>query len=393
VQALSHTTSPVPRALLVVDALDECNRIGDCEGGQLVPLLVGCLGGVPFSLKVFITSRDEPSIRRMFDSLPVQHVHQAALHVDVKEEMANADIELYLYDRLCSIPNTPKGPEWPPPAAITELTRRAKGLFVYAVTITGYIQSDSLGDSPNDLLENVLSMSPANAQYHYQDLDALYLKVLDKPTYSTKNKQHLRERIRDAAASLVLAQEPLSWNAMFNLTGLPISALKALSSVILESSEGKIRPFHASFREFLVDATRCTDPAYVVDVAHHHERLARRCLILMNEALRYNICDLSQPGTPNHKLRDLESALQRVASAELRYACVHWAAHLAQATSLDFRLRDELTRFCKEHLLHWFEVMSLISRLSACDEILAAARAWVKASVNCPHVLSKTEAD
>jgi WD40 repeat protein len=390
VQALSHTTSPVPRALLVVDALDECGRIGDCEGGLLVPLLVECLGRLPFSVKVFITSRDEPSICRMFDSLLAEHsMHKAALHIDIEEKIVNADIELYLYDKLGSMTDVPSEPAWPPPAAITEITRRANGLFVYAVTIAEYIQSDSLGDPPVTLLDDVLSTSPVNAQYHYQDLDILYLKVLDKPAAGRKNTDHLRERIRDAAASVVLAQEPLSWNALSNLTGLPTATLKVLSSVILESSDGKIRPFHASFADFIVDEKRCTNPVHLVNVTHHHRRLAGRCLAFMNKALRYDICDLSQPGTRNEELPNLERVLQSAAPAELRYACTHWAAHLSQASSPDTHLLDELAIFCREHLLHWFEVMSLITRLSACDEILAATLRWCKASVDCLHARGK----
>jgi hypothetical protein len=73
--------------------------------------------------------------------------------------------------------------------------------------------------------------------------------------------------------------------------------------------------------------------------------------------------------------------LQDAAPAELRYACVHWAAHLSQARSPGSLLHDELTKFCKEHILHWIEVMSLISRLFVCDDILAAALKWCKASV------------
>jgi hypothetical protein len=394
VQALSHTTSPVPRAVLVMDALDECEKIGDCEGGRLVPLLVGCLRQLPFSLKVFITSRDEPSITQMFDALPVQHsMHKSALHIDIEEKIVNADIELYLYNKLRSM--SPDEPAWPPAAAITELTHRSSGLFVYAVTIIEYIQKHRFGDAPIDLLNEVLSTSLVDTQYHYQYLDSLYLKVLDKPaataaTAGGGNLDRLRERIRDAAASVVLAQEPLSWRALSTLTNLHMSALKVLSSIILESSDGKIRPFHASFADFIVDDKRCKEPAYLVDAAQHHERLARRCLIVMNEALRYDICNLSGPGTPNDHLPDLERVLQNAVPAELRYACIHWAAHLSQATSLDSRLRDELTKFCEEHLLHWLEVMSIISRLSACDDILAAVLRWCKASVSCSCGLSKT---
>jgi hypothetical protein len=392
VRALSHTTAPVPRALLVVDALDECNKIDDCEGGALVPLLVECLHQLPFSLKLFITSRDEPSIRRMVDSLPAQYsMRKAALHIDIEEKIVNADIELYLYQKLRSI--SPDEHAWPPAAAIKELTHRASGLFVYAVTIVKYIRSDSIVVTPAALLNEVLSTSRMDGQSRYGDLDSLYLKVLDKAGTAPDggSSDRLRAGIRDAAASLVLAKEPLSWRALAILADLPMTALEVLNSIILESSDGKIRPFHASFEDFIVDENRCRDRAYRVDASHHHERLARRCLTLMKESLRYDICALSEPGTPNDQLPDLERVLQKAVPAVLRYACIHWAAHLSQARSPDSYLHDELTKFCEEYLLYWFEVMSLIARLSMCDDILAAALRWCKASVSCSCVLSNTE--
>jgi hypothetical protein len=387
VQALFHTSSPLPRVLLIVDALDECEKINGCEGGPLVSLLVRCLPQLPFSLKVFITSRDESSISEMFNTLQAQHpMHKAALHIDIEEKIVNADIELYLTNQLRSI--SPDEPAWPPADKITELTYRANGLFVYAVTIVEYIRSNSVVVTPIALLKEVLSTSRIEGESRHRNLDTLYLKVMDKASTAPDggSSARLRAGIRDAAASVVLAQEPLSWSALSKLTGLPLSALKVLSSVILESSDGKIRPFHASFEDFIVDEGRCTERAYLVDAAHHHERLARRCLALMNEALRYDICDLSEPGTPNNQLPHLESVLQDAAPAELCYACIHWAAHLSQARRPDSRLIDELTKFCEKHLLHWFEIMSLISRLSACDKILAASLKWCKASVNRPRV-------
>jgi hypothetical protein len=228
------------------------------------------------------------------------------------------------------------------------------------------------------LLNEVLSTSRIDGQSLYHDLDILYLKVLDKAATDRNGEisDRLREGIRDVAASVVLTQEPFSLSALSKLIDLPIPGLQALNSVILESSDGTIRPFHASFEDFIVDEHRCSERAYLVDAAHHHERLARRCLFLMNDALRYDICNLSEPGTPNEKLPDLDSVVQGAVSAELRYACIHWATHLSQAKPPGSCLRDELTTFCKEHLLHWFEVMSLMFRLSSCDEILAASLTW-----------------
>jgi hypothetical protein len=187
VQALSHATSPVPRALLVMDGLDECDKIGAWEGGLLVPLLVGCLRQLPFSLKVFITSRDEPSIRRMFESLPVQDLHKTALHVDIEENIVNADIELYLYEKLRSI--SPSEPAWPPAAAVTKIAHHANGLFVYAVTIVKYIRSNSVVVPPSVLLDEVLSTSHTDGQSHYQDLDSLYLKVFRQSVYESRRRK------------------------------------------------------------------------------------------------------------------------------------------------------------------------------------------------------------
>jgi hypothetical protein len=254
------------------------------------------------------------------------------------------------------------------------------------VTIVNYIRSGSRDDKPSALLHQVLSMSPKNVQNRYQGLDSLYLQVLQKATIVSS------ERVRDAAASVVLAQEPLSWSALSELTDLPEATLRSLSSLILEIG-GRIRSFHASFADFIIDKERCKDPAYLVDAAHHHQRLAHRCLILMNTYLVYNICALSEPGIPNSQVPDLERVLQDVVRAELRYACTHWAVHLSHVTSPNADLLRELATFCKEHLLHWFEIMSLLHLLSEADEKLATALKWCKVCVIYRHIFGITEAD
>jgi hypothetical protein len=385
-QALSHATSPVPRALLVVDALDECAKIDNCEGGSLMRLLIGCLRYLPFSVKVFITSRDEPSIRLMFDTLHAHSIHKAALHIDIEKEIVDADIGLYLHHHLSSIPGVSNEPAWPPPSAISELTHRANGLFVYAVTIVKYIRKGSYVKAPSTLLDEVLSMKQVKAQYHYRELDSLYLQVLRKAAEAAGEDPEWLECIRDAAAFVVLAQEPLSWTALSSLTGLSTSALRLLSSLILESSDGKIRPFHASFAEFIVDSERCTDLAYLVDAIHYHQRLAGQCLTLMNERLHYNICDLSDPGTPNDQVTNFDCVLQGAAPPELRYACTHWAMHLSYASPPYDHVLKALSTFCGEHLLHWLEIMSLLRQLPASDRNLAAALRLCKASAIRPFM-------
>jgi hypothetical protein len=60
--------------LIVLDALDECDKEGGREGGDIIPLLFHHLFSLPFRIKVIITSRPEASIRKMLDegTSPVQ---------------------------------------------------------------------------------------------------------------------------------------------------------------------------------------------------------------------------------------------------------------------------------------------------------------------------------
>jgi Cdc6-like AAA superfamily ATPase len=63
VHAVSHHS-----LVFVIDALDECKKIDDLEGGQLIPELANALGHFP--VKLVITSRMERSLIDMFSCLP-----------------------------------------------------------------------------------------------------------------------------------------------------------------------------------------------------------------------------------------------------------------------------------------------------------------------------------
>ena len=64
-----------------------------------------------------------------------------------------------------------------------------------------------------------------------------------------------------------------------------------------ETSGATISLLHPSFRDFLLDQTRCTDPDFQVNTAEAHASLAEDCLDLMIARLKKDICDLKLPGT------------------------------------------------------------------------------------------------
>jgi cytidylate kinase len=102
--ALSNVSHEFPRPLIIVlDALDECNpnATTNREGGDLVPALLRIIQGLPFCVKVFITSRPESSFEVMCASKNIALcTARLALHRDVKEEDIRDGITLYLRDEL-----------------------------------------------------------------------------------------------------------------------------------------------------------------------------------------------------------------------------------------------------------------------------------------------------
>jgi hypothetical protein len=145
--------------------------------------------------------------------------------------------------------------------------------------------------------------------------------------------------------------------------------LQALSSLLLYKhiQDEPICVMHPSFVDLVTDARRCIKPEHLVHVVEHHARLADCCLQLLNEHLRANICNMTDPSLPNVQVHDLQERLNRIVPPELLYASRFWHVHLSKymdITSESTQLPDSLDLFVSEHLLHWLELASLLGEIS-----------------------------
>jgi hypothetical protein len=86
-QICSFALQHFPEAFLIIDALDECNEIGQVAAWLQKLLAVG--GG---RLHVLITSRDKPDI-----TAHLSRIQQEVIHLD---DFTNADIQLYIDSRM-----------------------------------------------------------------------------------------------------------------------------------------------------------------------------------------------------------------------------------------------------------------------------------------------------
>jgi WD40 repeat protein len=372
--------------ILVIDALDECEKIGRVEGGALIPLLAEAVRNHP--VKLLVTSRQETSLVSMFNSLA--HV-PLRLH-EIETTSVEADVRRILESGFADIRSDRglDGPlQWPSEEDLNELVRLTGRFLIFAATALRYIGDDRF--TPAQQLRDVLARGATlEGEVPYAQIDALYRDILHAATSDSAGRVNLRlcRRVGDLLRTIVLLEEPLSVPDLSKLMGTPVNEVamdvSALAAVLLvaedaaEGSSGAVRVFHPSFRDFLLDPQRCEVTHFIVLSPQHDHQLAERCLVVMNQHLTRNICRIDDFTTANLNISDLDARILRFVPGALKYACVAWPVHLTVGDCPGGPLRKALPEFLRKHILHWLELMSLLGRLSVAAERLATISAWCR---------------
>lgn len=165
--------------------------------------------------------------------------------------------------------------------------------------------------------------------------------------------------------AICVAREPLTTEMMDELLGLWSGIAQRvvikLGSVLSDGSHGAaIYVLHPTFLEYLQSPLRKPP---IVTIPEAEALMAKGCLKVLLSGLRYNICDISQPGTYRRNMRwsesediDLEQQLCKSATPALRYAAFHDLSHVA-ASLQAVEVIQNLRGFFESKLLNWIELM------------------------------------
>ena len=161
-----------------------------------------------------------------------------------------------------------------------------------------------------------------------------------------------------------------------------LHTISHLGCVVHWSSDQPLRILHPSFADFLTDHERCTVAKWHIDLPSHHRRLVHQCLKYLNEKLRENVLG---------KKRDCNGRFYDYSTPEcLAYASTYWIEHLCRVTDDDVAiLVGEVDQFLKQHLLHWFEVMSTVNRIIKTVHLLEMLQEWLKVSLSSLNELCR----
>jgi hypothetical protein len=372
--------------IIVIDALDEA-VIGNTNrpGGDLLLLLVHQLLQLASRAKLLITSRNEIPIQKMFRELSAtpETVDTVKLH-ELDKVVVKDDIAIYLDHSFTVIRNTQLDLElvhgtWPSAEDIARLTELSGLLFIYAATAIRFVENPKY--HPRSRLTQLLRQGQQSAGASpYGELDALYRQILEEAVLDPGGDEaFLCQRLQAVVAVIVLAQTPLNIQALANLSDIDVDDFRIVVgqlSSLLEDGTSIVRVFHPSFPDFVSDAARCKDPRFRVVPPVDHGIIALRCLLLMNEHLRYNMCNLADHTVANEDVEGLDQVLCENVSDALRYAVCFWCTHLTASDSTNGSLLDALEEFCRRHLFHWVELLSLLEQVPRAEMALLEVIEW-----------------
>jgi len=352
--------------VLVIDALDECS---DENNIRIIPQLLAEAKSLKhIRLRIFLTSRPEVPIRHGFLHIPGTGHQDFVLH-SISPPIIDQDIRNFLEHDLRFVAQERfLGSDWPSNEAIGLLVRRASGLFIWAATACRFIRQGR--QFAPKRLDMIVSSSGSSSTAPEKHLNQIYMTVLKQSIsdeYTGEEKEELCGMLRELLGTIVLLHSPLTVQALGILLGISnkdiLQSLENLHSVldIHRDDTQPLRIHHPSFRDFLLDKERCTDVDFWVNDKQAHQALTDHCLRVMSSSLKQDICAVENSGT---LVKDIENEkIQRSLPPELQYACLYWTQHLQQSGQ---KLSDdgEIHNFLKKHLLHWFEALAWMGKIS-----------------------------
>jgi hypothetical protein len=371
--------------LIVLDGFDECGKGNGQEGAPLLPLLVQRLCAAPSRLKIFFTSRPEASIHRIANRIQSDIRHLALHHIGGR--VVRDDIERYVRAEFEEISQNrfDGGPWLADDDHEQQLIQRSGGLFIYAATA---IKCISEAISPAVALSSLLAGDSSSKDSPLAVLDDMYLRIIEaiggRDDHDISNVTCAI--FRHVVGTIVFVSEPLSRVALSKISGENLndvtSILRPLYSLldVGPNLASPVRIFHQSFPEFLSDPNRCSNAKLCVNPEETHHTIVHNCLRTINIGLRQDLCHIGDPSLLNSEIPDLDACLKKHTSEELRYSCVYWTIHLTETRFPSPDLIQELQHFCKNHILHWLEALSLLQDVRSAIEGIPKVLEWLKKS-------------
>ncbi|KAG9054182.1 hypothetical protein FS842_005878 [Serendipita sp. 407] len=359
--------------IVVIDALDECGGLDGHRSVERKNLIrtLDIWSKLPSNFKLIVTSREESDIARLFAQTQPKTIELLA--GDSTDHQSTLDIRTFLAsefrDVVVGYETLPA--DWPSSGVIEKLAVRAGGLFIWASTVVKFIATGE----PQSQLRQILSGKGVIG-----DMSALYAQVLHT-SFPVLNEE-LMQNLRSIFGAIIVAKEPFTRSSIAGLLSISESAVEHTCRGLQSLMEYRdnLRFHHQSFVDFLLldpldPGTSASE--FTISFIAAHEMLTSRCLKIMKNELRFNICDFESSYMRNVDIPNLQSRLERCISPHLFYAARFWTIHL-EWNSPNVEILQAVHYFLANQFLFWLEVISLHGLVNRGVNILTTLIKWLK---------------
>lgn len=364
--------------ILLIDGLEQCGQ-GYFGYNALLDTITQWLS-LPRHCKLIVTSRPHGDITKLFEEKDVKRFD--LLTGDDTDYETNTDVRTYLTHRFSEMRKQDKSiPEyWPDYDALSGLAEHASGCFKWAA-----IAIDGIQAAGGDKERHLTTILEGGTTTKFDSLDQYFEEVL-----TMAFNGYTPDAFRATMGTIALSKEPLTLADLEHLlqdrfpssSGLSLEDMcyKLLPVISIEGEKRAVKLRHKAYKDYLIDSKRCAD-SFHIDRTKAHRNTTISCFKIMQQGLKFNICELKSSYRRNSEIEDKQSLIERCIPSHLAYACRFWADHLRGLSLMEKRDTDIvnlLRDFLNFHLLYWLEVLSLLSRSNIASKSLLAAAEWLE---------------
>ena len=256
---VGYFNSTSSRRLIIIDGLDECDTLAAQR--KVLEIISFLIQKYHLPILIFVASRPERHLTQAFNTgfLPDVHTTLALDHTYRPDD----DIRRFLTDIFRQVRTTHPmsgylDHSWPSVDVLERLVKKSSGQFIYASTVVKYVSS--IGHHPADRLNVILGIRPPRhaREMPFGELDTLYRHILS----SVEDRKNVLLilgfcLISSARCPPTYPKEIERLERFFRLNRGDIRILLGdLSSIVAVQNPRHLRILHASFGDFLLDASR-----------------------------------------------------------------------------------------------------------------------------------------
>lgn len=254
-EPLNRIKKTAETTVIVIDALDEATHEGRNE---LADIISARHDELPKWIKIIITSRDEPSLRRRLSKI------RPITFEDERFADNMGDILGYFETRLSNIPMRNKD------LVFKALLERSAGNFLYAKTIT------------QDILNGVLSID--EYEKFPNGLTGIYASYFDRLFY--EGRCDYKRYVRPVMEILCAEYSPIKSDVIISVLDLDeydFDEIKEAIAQMFPEKGNTIEPIHKSIVDWLVDREKAG--TYRVSLKKGHKKLADHCIVMIHKGI------------------------------------------------------------------------------------------------------------